>query len=52
MTKIDLNYQQIVLQNAWSSWDKLYYHIVGWLVFMVLGAIIFTRLSGNIIDEL
>jgi len=52
MTQIVLNYQQIVLQNAWPSWDKLYYHIVGSLVFMVLGAIVFTRLSGDIIDEL
>ena len=52
MTQIVMSYQNIILQNQWPTWHLLQYHMMGALVFIILGAFIFVRLSGDIVDEL
>ena len=52
MTQIVTAYQQIILYNLWPSWDRLQLHIVGALVAVIAGSLIFIRLSGEIVDEL
>jgi len=52
MTQIIASYQQIVLHNSWPAWDKLQFHILGAIVALIAGSLIFIKLSGEIVDEL
>ena len=52
MAQIIISYQNIILQNKWPVWDRLELHIALAIVSLLLGAFIFLRLSGDIVDEL
>ena len=52
MTQIVVAYQEIVLQNRWPSWEEFQFHTIGAFTALAAGALIFIRLSGDIVDEL
>jgi lipopolysaccharide transport system permease protein len=52
MTRIVISYQNIVLRNEWPVWSDLQFHMLGAFIFLLLGGLIFVRLSGEIVDEL
>ena len=52
MSRIVMSYQNIILRNEWPVWEDLQLHILISLASMILGAFIFVRLSGDIVDEL
>ena len=52
MTQIITSYQQIILYNLWPSWAKLQFHALLAVIALIIGSVIFIRLSGEIVDEL
>ena len=45
-------YQQIVLNNQWPQLLLFKYHLIGAIATLIIGFLLFRRLSGDIVDEL
>jgi lipopolysaccharide transport system permease protein len=45
-------YQQIILNNQWPHLASFKYHLLGAVVALITGFMLFRRLSGDIVDEL
>lgn len=52
LTPLFLSYQQIILDNAWPSWLDLRLPLAAATLFLVLGLVVFRKLSGEMVDEL
>jgi lipopolysaccharide transport system permease protein len=52
MTRMVASYQQIILHGHWPHWEQLQFHTIGALITLILGFIVFHKLSGEIVDEL
>lgn len=52
LTPLFLSYQSIVLDNAWPAWADLTLPLACAALFLVLGLVVFRRLSGEMVDEL
>jgi len=52
MTRLVASYQQIILHGHWPHWAQLQFHTIGALITLILGFIVFHKLSGEIVDEL
>jgi len=52
MTRLVAAYQQIILHGNWPQWGQLQFHALIALVALIIGFIIFHKLSGEIVDEL
>jgi lipopolysaccharide transport system permease protein len=45
-------YQRIVLNGTWPNWSALGWHAVGAVAILAVAFVAFSRLSGEIVDEL
>jgi len=52
MTQLTIGYQQIILKNTPPVWALLKFHFLGTILMLLIGLIVFTRLSDDIVDEL
>ncbi len=52
LTPLFLSYQQIVLDNSWPAWTELRLPLVTAVLFLILGLVVFRKLSGEMVDEL
>ena len=52
LTPLFLSYQQIVLDNAWPAWGELGLPVAFAAVFLILGLLVFRKLSPEMVDEL
>ncbi len=52
LTPLFLSYQRIVLDNAWPSWTELRWPLVVAGFFLIVGLVVFRRLSHEMVDEL
>ena len=52
MTQIITSYQNIILYGSWPNWHQLYFHILGAIVTLLLGFIVFKKLCHDLVDEL
>jgi len=52
MTQFVTSYQQIILYDKWPEWSRFGWHAIGALSALLLGFIVFQRLSGEMVDEL
>ncbi len=52
MTRFVTSYQQIVLYNQWPQWSRFGWHLLGALLALGIGFVVFQRLSGEMVDEL
>ena len=52
MAHLTNGYQQIIVYNTLPNWTHYKYHILGTLFMLIVGFIVFIRLSGDIVDEL
>ena len=52
LTPLFLSYQRIVLDNTWPTWVDLQRPLLVATVFLVLGLVVFRKLSGEMVDEL
>ena len=52
MTRFVTSYQQIVLYNQWPQWSRFGWHMLGAVLALTIGFIVFQRLSGEMVDEL
>ena len=52
LTPLFLSYQRIVLDNTWPTWADVQRPLLVAAVFLVLGLVVFRKLSGEMVDEL
>jgi lipopolysaccharide transport system permease protein len=52
MTKLILAYQEIILYGKWPDWVQFRFHIIGALLSLIVGYLVFKGLSDDIVDEL
>lgn len=52
LTPLFLSYQRIVLDNAWPGWTDLRWPLLVAVAFLLVGLVVFKRLSGEMVDEL
>ena len=52
MTKLIIAYQQIILYGRWPDWVQFRFHIIGALLSLIVGYLVFKGLSDDIVDEL
>ena len=52
MTQLVTPYQQIILNGQWPQWALFRFHVIGALTTLIIGFIVFRRLSADIVDEL
>ena len=52
LTPLFLSYQEIVLNNTWPNWGDLRFPLIVAVAFLLLGLLVFRRLSGEMVDEL
>lgn len=52
MTQVVRAYQTIIVDRAWPDWSALTWHAAGVLVLLALSSAVFSRLSGEMLDEL
>lgn len=50
LTRLVLAYQGILLRNAWPEWSQLFLPVICAAVALAVGAMVFRRLSGEMID--
>jgi lipopolysaccharide transport system permease protein len=52
MTQVVGAYQRIIVDGAWPQWSTLRWHTVGAVVLLIAAFAVFSKLSGEIVDEL
>ena len=52
MTQLVAAYQQIILHGHWPHWALFRFHMIGALTTLIIGFIVFRKLSADIVDEL
>ena len=52
MTSMVVAYQNIVLYASWPDWTKLYFPLATAVLSLVIGFIVFRKLSDELVDEL
>jgi lipopolysaccharide transport system permease protein len=52
MTRLVAAYQEIVLHGHWPQWSLFRFHLIGALTALIIGFVVFRRLSVDIVDEL
>lgn len=52
LTQLFLGYQRIVVEGQWPVWTGLWYPVTAAIVTVVLGFVVFRKLSGEMVDEL
>lgn len=52
MTSLVAAYQDLVLEGRWPEWSLFRFQIIGALLTLLIGFVVFRKLSGDIVDEL